>query len=102
LLLQFSWHEGFGLPPLEAMACGTAAVVSDRGALPEIAGPGARVVDPADEAAAAEAIAGLLGDEIARRELAARGRAHAAQFTWERHARGLLQIYREVLDERAG
>jgi alpha-1,3-rhamnosyl/mannosyltransferase len=102
LFLQLSWHEGFGLPPLEAMACGTAAVVSDRGALPEIAGPGALVVDPAEEESAAQAIAGLLGNEAARRELAARGQARAAEFTWARHARGLLGVYREALDERSG
>lgn len=101
LFLQLSWHEGFGLPPLEAMACGTATVVSNRGALPEVSGPGALVVDPEDPPAAAAAIAVLLADEGARRELAARGQAHAARFTWERHARGLVEIYR-ILSGDAG
>ena len=102
LLLHLSWHEGFGLPPLEAMACGTAAAVSNRGALPEIAGPGALVLDPEDEAGAARAIGEVLTNETARRELAARGQTHVAQYTWAAHARGLLQVYQEALDERAG
>jgi glycosyltransferase involved in cell wall biosynthesis len=97
LYLQLSWYEGFGLPPLEAMACGAAAVVSNRGALPEVSGPGAAVVDPADQAETARAVLGLLQDETARRALAERGRAHAAQFTWARHVEGLVEVYREVL-----
>ncbi len=97
LYLQLSWYEGFGLPPLEAMRCGTAAVVSNRGALPEVSGPGAQVVDPADESEAARVILELLEDEGRRRELARRGQAHAAGYTWERHVTGILGVYREVL-----
>lgn len=97
LYLQLSWYEGFGLPPLEAMACGTATVVSNRGALPEISGPGALVVDPADQAETARALLRLLADEGARRRQAEAGRAHAAGFTWSQHARALLALFAEVL-----
>jgi glycosyltransferase involved in cell wall biosynthesis len=101
LCLQLSWYEGFGIPPLQAMACGAPTVVSNRGALPEVSGPGALVVDPADQAETARAVRSLLGDETARRALAERGRAHAAQFTWARHVQGLLEVYQEALGEQA-
>ena len=97
LCLQLSWYEGFGIPPLEAMVCGAATVVSNRGALPEISGPGALVVDPADQPETARALLSLLGDTAARRALAERGRAHARQFTWARHVEGLLEVYREAV-----
>ncbi len=97
LYLQLSWYEGFGIPPLEAMACAAATVVSNRGALPEISGPGAVVVDPEDQTESARVVLELLQDEAARRELAQRGQAHAAGFTWARHVEGLLEVYREVL-----
>jgi len=97
LYLQLSWYEGFGLCPLEAMACGTAAVVSNRGALPEVAGPGARIVDPADQVHSAEAIERLLRDEAIRRQQAQVGQEYVAKFTWQKHARQLVELYQEVL-----
>lgn len=78
-----SLHEGFGLTALEAMASGVPVVASDRGALPETCGDGARLVDPGDGDALTDAILAAIGDEA----LAARGRARAARFTWERTAR---------------
>jgi glycosyltransferase involved in cell wall biosynthesis len=99
LCLELSWYEGFGIPPLEAMACGAATAVSNRGALPEISGPGALVVDPADQPETARALLRLLGDAEERRALAARGKAHAAQFTWARHVEGLLEVYREAVKD---
>jgi glycosyltransferase involved in cell wall biosynthesis len=97
LCLQLSWYEGFGIPPLQAMACGAPVVVSNRGALPEVSGPGALVVDPEDQPEAARAVLSLLNDANARQALAERGKAHAAQFTWARHVEGLLRVYREAL-----
>lgn len=98
LYLQLSWYEGFGLPPLEAMACGAAVAVSNRGALPEVSGPGALVVDPEDLSRAAQALLALLGDSDRRRTLAESGQRHAAQFTWKRYAQDMLEVYREALD----
>jgi glycosyltransferase involved in cell wall biosynthesis len=92
-----SLYEGFGLPPLEAMACGCPVVVSNRGALPETAGPGAIIVDPSEASALAHAIETLLGDDIARAELASRGLAHAAKFSWERCAQETLAAYDRFL-----
>ncbi len=92
-----SLYEGFGLPPLEAMACGCPVVVSNRGALPETAGPGALVVDPADETALAAAIEKLLRDGSARDELRERGLRHAAAFSWRRCAEETLAAYDRFL-----
>lgn len=99
LYLQLSWYEGFGLPPLEAMACGAAAAVSNRGALPEVSGPGALVVDPEDTAATVQALLALLKDADRRRALAERGQRHAAQFTWKRYTQQMLEVYREALGD---
>ncbi len=97
LLVQFSLHEGFGLTPLEAMVCGTAAVISDAGALPEVAGEAAEVVAlEAGVEGLAETLRRLLSDDEARAALAREGPAYAAQYTWERHARGVLAVYAEV------
>jgi glycosyltransferase involved in cell wall biosynthesis len=99
LFVQWSLHEGFGLTPLEAMACGTPTVISDGGALPEVAGDAARVV-PLSEGAEglARALAELTGEEGARAEMAERGIRHAAKYTWAAHARTVAQTYREVAD----
>ena len=81
-----SLYEGFGLPCLEAMACGTPVVASDRAALPEVTGGAAVLLDPDDETAFAEALERLAGDESHRADLAARATERARPFTWERTA----------------
>ncbi len=91
-----SLYEGFGLPVLEAMACGVPVVCSDRGSLPEAAGDAALLVDPTDESAIAAALARALRDDDLRRELVARGLRRAREFTWDRVARSFLSVYQEV------
>ena len=92
-----SHYEGFGFPPLEAMACGAPVLSSDGGSLPEVLGSAARIVRGFDADGWAQAALELLReDPAARAARAAAGRAHAARFTWERCARETLAVYREA------
>jgi glycosyltransferase involved in cell wall biosynthesis len=95
-----SLYEGFGAPPLEAMARGVAVACSNTGATPEIAGDAALLFDPRDSRSVATALRQLLagGAELERRKLA--GIARAAEFTWERTASGLLATYEQALTGR--
>ena len=94
-----SRHEGFGLPPLEAMACGTPVVTSNVSSLPEVAGDAAMFVNPGNVFDIARGIRDVLTDEPLRAELIRRGRVQAARFSWERSARQVLEIYRDVARE---
>jgi len=94
-----SLYEGFGLPPLEAMACGTPVVCSDAGSLPEVVGDAAVMVDPKDTEALAEAMYRVLADRELREELRQKGLARARQFTWEKAARETVAVYRKVLGQ---
>jgi len=93
-----SRYEGFGLPPLEAMACGAPVVSSDRTSLPEVAGEAALLVDPDDAGALERAMAEVLGSSERRVELSARGRERAAGFSWARCAELTVAAYRRALD----
>src|SRR5438477_1021116 len=91
-----SLYEGFGLPPLEAMASGTPVVTSNVSSLPEVAGDAAVLVDPYDPRAIADGIHGVLTDEDLRRSLRQKGLARAQQFSWEKSVRRVREIYGEV------
>jgi len=99
LFLFPSFYEGFGLPPLEAMACGAPVIASTGGALPEVLGDGARVLESYEPDAWAEAARQLLTDSGAREALVARGRERAARFTWEKTARATWEVYRGLASE---
>jgi glycosyltransferase involved in cell wall biosynthesis len=88
-----SRYEGFGLPPLEAMACGTPVVTSNVSSLPEVVGDAAILVNPENVFDIARGIREALLDEPLRAELIRRGHAQAARFSWERTARAVLEIY---------
>lgn len=94
-----SLYEGFGLPVLEAMACGTPVICSKGSSLPEVAGDATLLVDPHDTGQLTQALTRVLEDEGLRRELAARGLQRAQGFTWERTARETLAILEGVTRE---
>jgi glycosyltransferase involved in cell wall biosynthesis len=91
-----SAYEGFGLPPLEAIACGTPAIVGSGSSLEEVTGSGGLAVPPDDVDALADALRRMAGDDALRARLSAGGLAHAARFSWEATARQTAAAYREV------
>ncbi|WP_438434460.1 glycosyltransferase family 4 protein [Gorillibacterium sp. sgz500922] len=95
-----SIFEGFGLPVLESMACGTPVVTSNTSCLPEIAGGAAVLVNPLDEDEIAAGIVKLLRDPKARQDYMARGLARSQDFSWEATGRATSEVYASVLEER--
>jgi glycosyltransferase involved in cell wall biosynthesis len=100
LLATPSFYEGFGLPPLEAMACGTPVVVADVSSLPEVVGDAGLRIDPQDTGALANAILRLIQDSTLRRSLREAGIAQARKFTWDQAARELLTVYNRFAPRR--
>lgn len=95
-----SIYEGFGMPVLEAMACGAPVITSNRTALPEVAGDAALLVNPEDGEELGEAIVRVLEDRALRVMLKEKGLERARQFTWEKAARRTLALYRELCSEK--
>jgi glycosyltransferase involved in cell wall biosynthesis len=92
-----SRHEGFGLPPLEAMACGAPVVTSNVSSLPEVVGDAAILVNPENVFDIARGIRDVLLDDNVRAEMVRRGHEQARRFSWERTAHQVLDIYREAV-----
>ena len=92
-----SLYEGFGLPLLEAMACGAPVVCSNAGPLPEVAGDAAVFLKPEDPAAWAATMLDVLTNTSLSEELRRRGFARSQEFSWERAAHATREVYREAL-----
>jgi glycosyltransferase involved in cell wall biosynthesis len=92
-----SLYEGFGLPPLEAMACGAPVVTSNVTSLPEVVGDAGILVEPTDAPAIAEALRRVLCDAGLRNEMRHKSLQRAAQFTWRRTAALTVESYQKIL-----
>jgi glycosyltransferase involved in cell wall biosynthesis len=102
MLVYPSLYEGFGLPPIEAMACGTPVIASNTTSLPEAVGQAALTVNPTDTAAIATAMAQLLDDALLRRRLRRTGIEWAREFSWRRTAQRLLALLEEDSSAKTG
>jgi glycosyltransferase involved in cell wall biosynthesis len=100
VLIYPSLYEGFGLPPLEAMACGCPVVVSRAASLPEVCGEAAYYVDPEDVSSIAEGTNRVLSEEALKKSLISNGLERAKLFSWEKTARKTLDVFEEVMGEK--
>ena len=101
MFVYLSLYEGFGLPALEAMACGTPVIVGHSGSVAEVTGGAAELVDPLDVDAIGTALVKLGNDPVLRCDLGDRGMRKAAEYSWDRAARETLAVYRTVLEAQA-
>jgi len=92
-----SFYEGFGLPALEAMACGTPVVVANRASLPEVVGEAGLLIDPDNPESIAQALTRVLTEGSLREQMSKQGLLQANRFTWEKTARDTLKVYQTVL-----
>lgn len=100
LFLYPSLRESFGMPLVEAMACGTAVITSNTSSMPEIAGGAACLIDPLRTEDIAEAMLRILAKETERQSLISKGFENAQRFSWQRHAERVLSFYSEVLNHQ--
>jgi glycosyltransferase involved in cell wall biosynthesis len=96
-LVYASLYEGFGIPPLEAMACGTAVIASNSSSIPEVVGDAALLIDPQSEEDIAAAMIKLLDDPVRREQLVRLGREREKLFSWEKMAAEIYELYCAVL-----
>jgi glycosyltransferase involved in cell wall biosynthesis len=96
-----SLYEGFGMPPLEAMACGAPVVCSNASSLPEAVGDAALLVNPRDPEGWAQAMTRVVDDTALREDLRRRGALRAKAFSWEQSARDLLRVYQDLMQGKA-
>jgi glycosyltransferase involved in cell wall biosynthesis len=95
-LLFPSLYEGFGLPPLEAMACGAPVIATERPAMDDVLRGAACFVPPREPHAIANIVQELLQSDGEREQVASKGREHVAHYSWEKTAAETLEVYREV------
>jgi glycosyltransferase involved in cell wall biosynthesis len=95
-LVYPSLYEGFGIPPLEAMSCGTVAVVSNVSSLPEVVGDAGLMFDPRSADELIDILLSLPGDETKREELILKGRRRAREFSWDKTAAQTVEVYRSL------
>ncbi len=96
LLIYPSQYEGFGLPPLEAMACGCPVITSNTSSLPEVVGDAGVQIDPSSPHSLADAVLWLLNDDSIRKEFAKKGLEQSRQFSWRKCAEETMQVFRDV------
>ncbi len=96
VLVHPAFYEGFGLTPLEAMACGTPVIVSNSSSLPEVVGDAALLVEPTDVDGLAVAIWRVLSDTALREQMVKKGLQRARSFSWQKTAQETLEIYRRL------
>ncbi|MBM3301826.1 MAG: glycosyltransferase family 4 protein [Deltaproteobacteria bacterium] len=99
LFLYLSLYEGFGFPPLEAMAAGTCVVAAHRGSLPECLGDAAALVDPLDTNSIATTLHQLIQKDDLRQEYVQKGYLQSRRFSWERSAGKTVELYRELVSQ---
>ena len=99
LFVYPSFYEGFGLPPLEAMACGTPVITSNTSSLPEVVGNAGIMVDPNNVNQLADAMYKVLTDDNLRRDMIKKGLKRAKMFSWKKTAKETLKVYEEVYNQ---
>jgi len=97
-LIYPSIYEGFGLPPLEAMACGVPVIASEVSSLPEVVGDTGLLINPHDDEGLAQAIQKMITDSDIRQQLSQKALARSAEFTWDKCARQTVDVYRQALN----